>query len=115
MDNCIFCKIIKDEIQGKFVYKDEQIVAIHDINPKAPTHVLVFPVKHIPSLAQINADDKELLSSLLLKVKEIAEKLGISKSGYKVVVNNGEGSGQMVFHLHFHILGGWGSNPKWEV
>lgn len=115
MVNCLFCKIIKGEIPGKFVYQDERVVAFHDINPKAPVHILVVPVKHIESINEINGEDKDLMGEILLKVKEIAKKLNIDKSGYKLVANNGKGSGQLVFHLHFHLLGGWIDNPKWEV
>lgn len=115
MSDCIFCKIIKGEIPGKFAYQDAQIVAFQDINPKAPIHVLVVPVKHLESIREINDEDKDLMGELLLKVKKIAQKLGIDKSGYKLVANNGEGAGQLVFHLHFHLLGGWSDNPKWEV
>ncbi len=115
MSDCIFCKIIKGEIPGKFVYKDAQIAAFHDINPKAPIHVLVVPVKHLESIREINDEDKYLMGEVLLKVKNIAQKLGIDKSGYKLISNNGKGAGQLVFHLHFHLLGGWGGNPKWNV
>lgn len=115
MFNCIFCKIIKGEIPGKFVYQDEKMVVFHDINPKAPVHVLVVPVKHIGSLREIDGEDKELLGNLMLKVKQIAEKLGIDKTGYKLIANNGEGAGQLVFHLHFHLLGGWSEKPHWQV
>lgn len=115
MENCTFCKIIKGEIPGKFVYKDDEMVAFSDINPKAPVHILLVPTKHVASLQDVHGQDRQLLGSLLLKVKEIADTAGIGTSGYKVVANNGEGSGQMVFHLHLHILGGWNKNPAWEV
>lgn len=115
MPVCIFCKIIKGELPGKFVYRDGQMAAFHDINPKAPVHVLLMPVKHVESIREINEEDKALLGELILAVKKIAQKLGIDKSGYKVVVNNGQGAGQLVLHLHFHVLGGWSNNPKWEV
>ncbi len=115
MSDCLFCKIIKGEIPGKFVYRDEKLVAFHDISPKAPVHVLVVPVKHIESIREVNSEDKELLGDLILGIKNIAQKLGVDKDGYKVVANNGEGSGQLVFHLHFHVLGGWGKSPGWEV
>ena len=113
--DCIFCKIIRGEIPGKFVYRDTQVVAFYDISPKAPVHVLIVPVSHIPSLIEVTETEKELLGTLLLKVQEIAKKLGIALSGYKVVVNNGESAGQLVFHLHLHLLGGWKKSPGWEV
>lgn len=91
------------------------MVAFADINPKAPVHILLVPIHHTASLQQTTSKDKQLLGSLLLKVKEIADGAGIGKSGYKVIVNNGAGSGQMVLHLHLHILGGWNQKPKWQV
>ncbi len=115
MQDCIFCKIIKGEIPGKFVYKDSEIVAFQDINPKAPVHVLILPIKHLKSLQDTKGEDEKLLGKLMIAVNRIAEKLGIAQNGYKVVINNGEDSGQLVFHLHLHLLGGWRENPKWEV
>lgn len=115
MSNCIFCKIINGKIPGNFVYRDDNVVAFHDIHPKAPVHILVLPVKHIESLRVIKNEDKELMGFLMLKVSEIAEKLGIGKNGYKIVINNGEDSGQLIFHLHIHLLGGWKEKTSWEV
>lgn len=115
MTDCIFCKIIKGEIPGKFVYKDDTLVAFYDIHPKAPVHVLVLPVKHTASLQDVNDGDKELLGKLMLAVNKIAQKLGIAQSGYKVVINNGKASGQLVFHLHIHLLGGWKEGANWQV
>lgn len=115
MGDCIFCKIIKGEVPSKKVYEDKNLIAFHDINPKAPVHVLILPVKHIESIREVEDGDKALMGELILAAKKIAQKLGIEKSGYKVVVNNGEGSGQLVFHLHLHLLGGWGKSPKWNV
>ena len=113
--DCIFCKIINGEIPGKFIYKDDKIAAFYDISPKAPIHALVIPVKHIASLADINEDDKDLMGELLLSIQKVAQKLGLEKSGFKLISNNGKGAGQIVFHLHFHILGGWSKSPKWQV
>lgn len=115
MNDCLFCKIIKGEIPGKFVHKDDKIAAFRDISPKAPAHVLVVPVKHIESVREITEEDKDLMGDLMLGVKNIAEKLGLDKSGYKIVANNGSGAGQVVFHLHLHVLGGWDKSPEWEV
>lgn len=115
MSDCLFCKIIKGELPSKIVYKDDKMVAFHDINPKAPIHVLLVPVKHMGSIIDVTDDDKELLGELTLGIKKIAQKLGIDKNGYKVVANNGAGAGQLVFHLHYHILGGWSKSPGWEV
>jgi|SRR3989338_4578091 len=115
MQDCIFCKIITGEIPGKLIYRDDNFVAFHDISPKAPTHVLVVPVKHIESIRDVQGKDKELIGELFLKVRDIAQKIGISDDGYKVVINNGKGAGQLVFHLHVHLLGGWSKPAHWEV
>lgn len=116
MNECIFCKIIKGDIPAKKIAEDENFIAIYDISPKAPVHVLVLPKKHIPSLINLKSADKDLMGSLMFQVKTIAAKLDLDKSGYKVVINNGEGSGQFVFHLHLHLLGGWAGKMKgWQV
>jgi len=107
MTDCIFCRIIKGEIPAKKAYEDKKIIAFYDIAPKAPVHVLVLPKQHISSLIGIRKEDKELLGELLVKLSSIAKDLELDKEGYKVVVNNGRASGQLVFHLHFHLLGGW--------
>jgi histidine triad (HIT) family protein len=104
--DCIFCKIIAGEIPSKKVYEDEQCYAFYDIEPAAPTHVLVIPKKHITSLAQLDEADAPLAGDLLLAIKKIAAQLGLDKDGYRVVNNIGEQGGQTVFHLHFHLLGG---------
>lgn len=104
--DCIFCKIIAGEIPSKKVYEDEQCYAFYDIEPAAPTHVLVIPKKHITSLAELDEADAPLAGDLLLAIKKIAAQLGLDKDGYRVVNNIGEQGGQTVFHLHFHLLGG---------
>ena len=105
-EKTIFSRIIDGEIPGKFVYQDEHLVAIRDINPAAPTHVLVIPRKPIPSLAQLEEEDLELAGRMLLAVKRIAEQEGLAERGYRVVVNTGDEGGQTVPHLHIHLLGG---------
>lgn len=107
MTDCIFCKIIKGEIPSKKAFEDEKILAFYDISPKADVHVLIVPKKHISSLIEVQNEDKELLGNMMIKLRDIAKELGLSKSGYKVVINNGMASGQIVFHLHLHLLGGW--------
>lgn len=104
-DKTLFTRIIDGEIPGTFVYQDEHVVAIRDINPAAPTHVLVIPRKPIPSLAELEEGDVELAGRILLAVRRIAEQEGLER-GYRVVVNTGAEGGQTVPHLHFHILGG---------
>lgn len=103
--DCLFCKIIDGSIPSNKIYEDELIYAFYDIDPKAPTHFLVIPKKHITSLEEIESKDKELLGHILLKISEIAKELKLD-SGYRVVTNIKEDGGQTVNHLHFHILGG---------
>jgi histidine triad (HIT) family protein len=105
-ERTIFSRIIDGEIPGTFVYQDEHLVAIRDINPAAPTHVLVIPRKPIPSLAQLEEEDAELAGRLLLAVRRIAEQEGLAERGYRVVINTGDEGGQTVPHLHIHIMGG---------
>ena len=106
MTDCIFCKIIKGEIPSKIVFKDEQVTAFRDINPVAPTHVLVIPNKHIASTNDVNEEDEQLLGHMLTVVKTIADKEGITESGYRLMINTGPDANQVVFHLHLHIIGG---------
>lgn len=104
MSDTLFTKIIKREIPADIVYEDELCLAFRDINPQAPTHVLLIPKKPIPQLSDATPADHALLGHLLIKVGTVAEQLGLQ--GFRVVVNNGEEAGQTVFHLHLHILGG---------
>jgi len=107
MTNCIFCKIIKGEIPTEFLYQDEKIVAFRDIKPSAPVHILIVPKKHIEKLQTVSDNEKDLLGQMLLVAQKIAESEKIAKSGYKVCINCGEEVGQIVPHLHIHLLGGW--------
>jgi len=106
-DNCLFCKIIAGGIPATVVYKDEQVTAIRDINPQAPTHILILPNRHLPAVSQAQADDLSLLGTLLLVGKQLAEKENLV-GGYRLVINDGEDGGQTVAHLHVHLLGGRG-------
>jgi len=106
MDNCIFCKIAKKEIPAKVVYEDETILAFEDLHPKAPTHVLIIPKDHFASLNDVPEDRSDLLAHILIKARQIAQDKGIAESGYRVVLNTARDSGQEVFHIHFHLLGG---------
>ncbi len=106
--DCIFCKIIKGEKPANFVYRDEDMVVFHDTKPKAPVHVLIVPVEHIDSVNSLEEMHSPIISKMMLKAKEIAETLGIRDSGYKLVINVGSGAGQVIFHLHIHLIGGWG-------
>ncbi len=103
---CVFCKIVNGELPAKVVYEDDLIMAFHDINPQRKVHVLVIPKKHIPSLNDLTPEDKEIMGHLLVKVPEIAKKLGIAEEGYRLIVNTGKHGGQEIYHVHFHLLGG---------
>lgn len=103
----IFQKIIDKEVPARIVYEDDLCLAFHDIQPQAPIHILLIPKRRIPSLADLDeGKDKELLGHLMIKQKEIADSLGLSTNGYRLVANTKEDAGQTVDHLHFHILGG---------
>ena len=106
MENCIFCKIINKEIPSQLIYEDEKITAFNDINPQAPIHILLIPKEHFASLNDIPEEKKDLLNHLLLKARQIAQQEGIAKNGYRIVLNTEKDSGQEVFHIHFHLLGG---------
>jgi histidine triad (HIT) family protein len=105
MSKTLFEKIIAREIPAAIVYEDDSVLAIRDINPQAPVHVLIFPKKVIPRIAEAKVEDEKLLSHLLLKAAEVAKKLDL-KGGYRLVINNGADGGETVPHLHVHILGG---------
>ena len=105
--DCIFCRIIKGDSPAKFVYKDNDLVAFHDTKPDAPVHVLIVPVEHIESANALEERHGAVISKMILKAKEIAEELDIKDSGYKLVINVGSGAGQLIFHLHIHLIGGW--------
>lgn len=106
MEECIFCKIVKGEIPSKKVYEDEKVYAFYDINPEAPTHVLVIPKEHIESINSLDDKNIEIVTHIFKVIKKLAADLGIAESGYRVVSNCGDDAGQTVKHLHFHILGG---------
>lgn len=105
MSDTIFGKIIAGEIPSEFIYEDDHCIAINDIAPQAPVHVLVIPKKGIPRLVDAEAHDQDLLGHLLLAAGKIAEQLGV-QDAFRLVINNGEGAGQTVFHLHLHIIAG---------
>lgn len=105
-NNCLFCKIISAEIPAELVHQDERCVAIRDINPQAPTHVLIIPREHMESLDEASAKDEALLGHLLRIAARIANEAGHDETGYRTVINTGAGAGQSVFHLHVHVLGG---------
>ena len=104
--SCLFCRIIAGEIPGELVHQDERCVVIRDLNPQAPTHVLVIPREHLDSLDDASQKDEALLGHLLRVGARVANDEGHAESGYRTVINNGSGAGQSVFHLHVHVLGG---------
>lgn len=106
MDNCIFCNIVKKEAECDIVYEDRDSIAFTDINKQAPVHILVIPKKHIRSLAEIEDADLPVIGHLFDVANKVAQQQGISKKGYRLVINCGIESGQSVWHLHIHVLGG---------
>ncbi len=106
MTECLFCRIINGDIPSKIVLEDDRIFAFEDINPQAPTHILIIPKQHFASLNEAPADSEELLGHILIKARAIAQERGLKESGYRLVLNTGRDSGQEVFHIHFHLLGG---------
>jgi histidine triad (HIT) family protein len=104
---CIFCKIIKGDQEADIVYQDEFLIVFRDIRPHAPVHLLVVPRRHIRSINDLKEEDQEIVFRMIVKAKEMAEKHSISDSGYKLLFNVERGGGQVIFHLHLHLLGGW--------
>ena len=103
---CIFCKIAAGQIPADIVQQDDLVVAFRDISPKAPTHVLLIPRRHVESAAELGAEDGEMLARLFSVAAQVARDAGVADQGYRLVTNVGSGAGQSVFHLHFHLLGG---------
>lgn len=104
---CIFCKIIEKKVPADILYEDDKVIVFKTIKPSAPIHLLAVPKKHIESIDYLLPEDGELIGDIFLVIKKIAREQGIDKSGYKVAINVGKGGGQEVFHIHFHLLGGW--------
>jgi histidine triad (HIT) family protein len=104
--DCLFCRIIRGDFGTEFVAESDEAVAFRDIDPKAPTHVLVVPRRHVNNLAELGREDSNLLSELIALTNRVARQAGIETSGYRVLANVGPDAGQSVAHLHFHVLGG---------
>ena len=104
--NCLFCKILSGDIPADIVYESETAIAFRDINPQAPTHLLIIPRKHIATINDIAEEDERLVGSLYSAAREIAAAEGIAEDGFRAVMNCNEGAGQTVFHIHLHLLGG---------
>ena len=105
MSDCIFCKIVAGEIPSKKAYEDDSVLAFYDLDPQAPTHVLIIPKEHIQSVAQITPENSAVVSHIFEVAAKLAKEFGLS-NGFRVVSNSGESAGQSVPHLHFHLLGG---------
>lgn len=106
MENCLFCKMARGELRPDMVMETEELIAFRDINPQAPTHILVVPRQHISTLNDLEATDAALLGRLALAAREIAQREKIAESGYRLVMNCNRDGGQTVFHIHLHLLGG---------
>lgn len=104
--DCLFCKIVNGDIPADIIYQSDEVVAFRDINPQAPTHVLIIPRKHIATINDLESGDETTVGNLFLAAKEIALQEGIAEPGYRVAMNCNEAAGQTVFHLHLHLLGG---------
>ena len=112
MNDCIFCKIASGEFSSDILYRDDEVIAFRDINPAAPTHILVVPIKHIGSLADLSETDEGLAGRLVTVACKLAREAGFSDRGFRLVINSGKEGGQVVPHLHLHLLAGRPLNPK---
>lgn len=106
MEDCIFCKIIAGDIPADILYADDEVVAFRDANPVAPTHILIVPVEHIITVNEFSDDNCTLPGKMMNIAKQLSEDEGVEKDGYRLVINNGENGGQIVKHLHMHLIGG---------
>jgi histidine triad (HIT) family protein len=105
--DCLFCKIVNREIPTEFLYEDDHYVVFKDINPAAPVHLLLVPKKHIRSINDLKKEDEAIISGLFLVAKKMAKDQGVNESGYKLLFNVEKGGGQVIFHIHLHLIGGW--------
>ena len=105
--DCIFCQIVQGQTDTEMLYQSDSLVVFKDINPHAPVHLLLVPKRHIRSINDLSDADREILAELTMVAKEMAREHGVAKSGYKLLYNVEKGGGQLVFHLHMHLLGGW--------
>lgn len=106
MSDCLFCKMVAGEIKPSAVYEDEDVLAFRDLNPQAPTHVLVIPKMHISTINDLQPDQAALIGKLFLAAQKVAKDDGIAERGYRTVMNCNREAGQSVFHIHLHVLGG---------
>jgi len=105
--DCLFCQIIRGDKPADFLYKDESLVVFKDIYPHAPVHLLIVPRRHIRSVNEVTEQDGDIISQMILKGREMAKEVAVARSGYKLLFNVERGGGQVIFHLHLHLLGGW--------
>ena len=105
-NECLFCKIVLGDVPADIVHEDDQVLALRDINPRAPIHILIIPKQHLESLASVADENRDLMGHMMLTTKKIARDEGLSQSGYRTVLNIGADGGQTVDHLHLHLLGG---------
>ncbi|MGM0439070.1 MAG: histidine triad nucleotide-binding protein [Patescibacteria group bacterium] len=115
MKDCLFCKIAQKKEDADIVYEDDKVIAFENIRPLAPVHVLVVPKRHIATVNDISEKDTELIGHIWKVMSKVAEEKQVKNSGYKVAVNVGEGGGQEIFHLHYHLLGGWKSAEERDL
>ncbi len=106
MEECLFCKIIRGEIPSDKVYEDELCYAFKDINPKAPVHLLIIPKKHYPTLNDLPDEEMDIIGHIHKVIKQLAARFEVAESGYRVLINTNKEGGQVVFHLHYHLIGG---------
>lgn len=108
MSDCIFCKLAQGEIPATFIYEDEAVVAFHDLHPQAPVHVLIVPKTHVPDIDSLASHEagEAILGQVLRAIPEVAERVGVRQSGYRLINNCGRDAGQTIDHVHFHLLGG---------
>ena len=113
--SCLFCRIVRGEIPSKKAYEDDQVFAFHDINPQAPTHILIVPKEHLATVNDFKAAHKDLIGEMVMAAARIAAQEGIAERGYRLVFNCNAEAGQVVFHVHLHLLGGWGSRASMDM
>lgn len=114
MKDCLFCRIVAGQAPAEVIYQDKLVMAFKDIKPAAPVHILIIPRKHISSLAEAQEEDKDLLGHILLVANKLAQQLGL-EGGFRLINNCGADGGQVIFHLHFHLIGGRKLNPSLGV
>ena len=106
MDNCVFCQIARKEIPAKIRFEDDEILAFDDVHPSAPVHILVIPKEHIASLHEATAGDREIIVKAFWRAKQLADELKLFEPGFRITINNGDWAGQVVHHIHFHLMAG---------